>query len=479
MSQSITHYVEVNIVLSGTGTQPAGFGTPCFFYEHAIDSPRLAGPFLSVAAVIAAGHVSGSPAADYAAAHFAQSPRAKQMYVGRLDSGDTDLTEGLTAIVAAAPGAFYCLVAGEDHRDADSIIELAEFTETLPKIALAQSNDASLLSGEGPTWTALVGGTPADGNYDLIFTGYGLPSPVTVRVTRSTTPATNPDLAAGLDAALDTEADTGGDLEDIVDPASISTNSATVTFKILDGLASGAVTTAAPSGATITATETDPDIGSQLFDAQYTRTALIYHPTDTDYLSAAWAARCLSFDLDVQKGAWSGKRLNGQTGTTLTDAQVTNLRNVNCNYFSDAQMSSGVSVSAFTAQGWFPSGDAAAGRRIDVTISLDWLKARIEEAITSVWLREPNWILFDDAGMHRYAAAVQGVMELGIKAQHLVPFVVPEGEDNAGLLTPALFVPLFSEITTTQRTARTFSFTGIAYLAAGIEKVVFTVNVQQ
>lgn len=96
--------------------------------------------------------------------------------------------------------------------------------------------------------TAVIGGTPEDGNYDLIFTGFGLESPVTVRVERSTTPSTNDDLAAAMETELETAI--AGDLAGVVLSASSAT--ATVSFTIAGGLATGTVTEASPGSTTIT-----------------------------------------------------------------------------------------------------------------------------------------------------------------------------------------------------------------------------------
>lgn len=481
MSHSITYYVDVTVDLEGQGVQAAGFGTPMFFYQHAVTANRLDGPYLSAAAVLDAGHVAGSPAHDYALAHFAQNPRARQMYIGRLDAGDANLTAGLTAIYNANRAAWYCAVPGEDHRDAQSILDLAAFIETLPKIAIAQSNDASLLAGEGPSYSAVIGGTAADATYRLTFTGFGLGAPVNVDVVRAAgVPATNDDLAAAMRTALTTAA--GGSLSGELVTASIGGATNTVLFRMADGLPTGTVTQSVSAGTgTITVTVTDADIGSRMFDLQYQRTALVYRATDTNYLTAAWAARCLSFDLDVKKGSWAYKQLVGQEPDALLDSEVSALRNVNCNYFARAQMSAGNETQAFTAQGWMPYGTAGAGRRIDVTTTIDWAKARFEEAFTNVLLRETHDIGFTDAGINRFVAASNGVLETGIKAGHFTPFVVPEGDSDfePGLVTPKVFAPSLRETTVTQRTNRELTMSAVAYLRSGIERVVFTLNVKQ
>lgn len=479
MSHSVTYYVDVSVLLDGTGATPAGFGIPLFL--HATDSvgasERIQGPFTSVTGLTDYGYAAGSPPVVAATTLFTQSPRVNQFYVGRIDSGDANLTESLTTITAVNPGLAYCYLM--ESRAAQDILDLNTFISARSKIAIVQSNDASILSGVGPTYTLQVTGTPTDGNYIWTFTGFGLSSPVTVTVARSTTPSTNDDLAAALDAQLDTQA--GTDLAAVLVPSSITSVDDTVTLRIIDGLDTGTITFShSVGGGTSTITLTDADIASRLFDTQSTRTALIYHPTDTEYLDVGWASRCLSFNLDQKKGGWFAKRINGFNGTSLDDSEVTAIRNTNCNYFAPATSTSGTTIAAFTAQGWFPSGSAGAGRRIDVTTSIDWLQARLEEALINVNLIETHGVGFDDNGIARYKAAVRRVLNLGLAAGHLVEFEVPADDTSfPGLKTPAIIGIPFSQTTTTQRTNREYTFTAVAYLKSQIEKVVFTLNLRQ
>jgi hypothetical protein len=479
--QSITHYVDVSVSEEGTGVQPAAFGAAMFMHEHALDADRLAGPFTTAADVIDAGHASGSPPHLFAQAVAAQQPKITNFYIGRIDSGDTDVGESFDAILAENTGAWYAALM--ESRDEADILDFAAAVQAAayPKIGISQCNAASLLSGEGADFSVLIGGTEADGTYRLTFTGFGLASPVNVDVVRAAgSPATNALLGDAMRTALTTAGTgPGGSLFGEIVLASIGGTGATVTFRMVDGLAPGTVTATQPGGATITVTTGDVDIGSQLFLLQYTRHALMYHPTDTDYLDAAWVSRCLSANLDVQKNVWSYKNLNGVSGTSLSNAEVAVLRSSNVNYFAPAVMSAGNPTGAFTAQGWMSSGTAAAGRRIDRTITLDWAKARIEEALANVLLRETHGVPYTDAGINRFAAAVSGVFRTGIAAGHFVPFVVPTGEADEGTVTPSIVFPRLRDTTTTQRAARTLSGTALAYVQAFVEKVEFSLEVRQ
>jgi len=478
MSQSITNYVSVSVSLEGTGPQPAGFGTPMLAFQHALESPRLAGPFLSVADVIAAGHAAGSVPVLWATAVFSQQPRVTSVFVGRIDAADATLAVSLSAILAANPGVWYALnIASRTSAD---ILAAAAWVEAQRKIFIAQSNDASLLTGAGSSYQAVVGGTPTDGTYVLTFTGFGLVSPVTVTTTRTAgTPATSTLIGDALRAALVTAA--AGSLLGRVDPASIGGTGATLTWTMLGTVEAGTIVasgTALPS-ATLLVTIPDQDIGSALFALQYTRTALVYHPSDTEYLDGAWTSRCLSFDLDQRKGIWAFKRLNGIAGTTLSNAQIAALRAVNVNYFAPAVSTAGVPISAFTAQGWVGSGAAGAGRRIDVTTTLDWAQARYEEALFSVLIRETHGVPYDDSGFNRFYAAAATVNATGLAAGHFVEFRVPLGEPQEGTQTPFITMPTLRSTSAAARVARTLTFSALLYLRAAIERVVFAVEVRQ
>jgi len=205
VTQPITYYVDVSVSTTGTGPQPAGFGVPMFLYEHALEDDRLAGPFTSAADVLDEGHASGSPPHLWAQALMRQSPRVKQFYIGRRDSADADIGAALDAVLAVNAGAWYGI--NSESRDDADVLGLAAWVEAaaFPKLAIAQSNAASLLAGQGPSYNALISGTPVDGTYVLVFTGFGLVSPVSVTVTRAAgSPAANTDIGAWMRTALTT-----------------------------------------------------------------------------------------------------------------------------------------------------------------------------------------------------------------------------------------------------------------------------------
>lgn len=484
MPYSASTLVAVNVSLSGLGPQPAAYGIPVQIFESVVSSgSRLHGPFLSAADVTDFGYTAGSPPHLWAQALMMQQPHVSEFYVGRRDAADSDDGEAFDAIVADFPGTGY--IFNSALRDSAETLALAAAVEAseYPKIAIAQSNDASLLSGVGPTWSHVISGTVADGTMTLTFTGFGLAAPVVVTSTRAAgTPATLALFLADLATQLTTEAGVGQDLEDVVVVASISVNATTLTYQIADGLASGTVTvggTAVAGTVDLTAVNSDADLGSRMFDLQYTRTALMYYSTDATYADGAWSSRCGSFDLDTRKGIWAHKRLIGITGDSLSNLQISNLRAINANYFGPAIATSGVPTQSFTAQGWMPFGTAAAGRRIDVTISLDWLQARLQEAGLAVLLGASHGVLATPAGINLFTAAFKRVLRKGVEAGHLMDFVVPDDEEYAGTVTPSVLAPDIRTQTATQRASRSQTWSILCYLAPYVEAVVVNVQVNQ
>jgi hypothetical protein len=471
-----TNYVDVNVTLAPSGAPQAQFGNSVFFNENTVDLTPLQGPFSSPQDVLDFGFAAGSPMHNYAVGVAQQNPRNDVFYSGRVTGGD--FAAGYLAAVASNPGAFYGVTM--ESRDTAQILAVAPLVEAARKIALFQSNEASMLDGSlGLAFGAQFQGTPVDGTYRTTFTGYGLVSPVDVDVVRAGgTPATNTDLGTALAAALIAAA--GAGLAGVINLASIVDDLAgTVTFATEDGLI-GTVTVTdpeAPDGLVVTVL--DGDVASQMLALQLSRSSLWYHATDTELLAERVMARCFGNDLDQQQLSWSYKPLGGVPGATLTGAQAAVLRAANANYFANAISTAGNVSSPFTAPGTMSVGASGAGRLIRVQTSLDWFHARSEEALLSVFLREPNAVFLDDNGINKFAAAQRGVFTTGVAADHFIEKIVPDGEDFAGIRTPAVFAPKASSISVEDREAGILRLTALGYLKASAERVVANIEVRQ
>lgn len=480
MAVPITYYANISVSLSGAAQAQASLQVPAFINSNSVDSNTIQGPFTSAADVLSYGFASGSPMHNFAVALAQQAKRPATFYSVR-ESG-SGYAAAFNAALAANPGFAYGFTM--ESRDDSDILAMASAVQSVRKLFLAQSNAPSLLDSGGYAHTATFGGTPADGTYRMTFTGYGLVSPVDVDVVRSGgTPTDNAALGVALDAALDTAAGPGGDLEDIIDPASISNDGAgVVTFEILDGVDAGTITVTDPETPDGLVVETiDADIGTQLLANSYNRTSLWYHPTDTDLLAERVMARCFGNNLSTDgQLSWGYKKLIGIAGTnSLTPANVTSLRNVCCNYFAPTVSSQGVVSSTFTAPGWVSSGLANAGQPIRVTTTVDWAHDNLETGFLNMWLREQNAVFLDKDGIGRADSVIRNMFAQGLRANHFIAKVVPEGEEYAGEQTPLLISPKPSEVTAADRAAGIYRATAVVYIKPTLEKVVVSVEARE
>jgi hypothetical protein len=480
MSVPATYYVNVSVSLSAGAAPQAGFGTALFLNDHStVDSDPVLGPFTSPAEVLDAGFASGSPFHNFATAYSQQSPRATSIYSGLYNG--SNVATSLDACEAANPAAGYGIAT--ELRDSTSILALADWVESRKRIAMVQSNDASILAGTGPTYSVLVGGTATDGTYILTFTGFGLASPVPVTVTRAAgTPATNDLIGDEFRTALTTAA--GGSLSGEIVTASIGGTGATVTFRMTDGLL-GTVTasgTAVAGAGDLTVTVTDADIASALFAGQYTRTALWYYATDADMLAERVLARGLGYDLDTEQGQWSWRQLFGISASTdVNGTTAAAIRAVNANYFATAQMDVGGALTTpFTFPGRFPVGSSALGRRISTTVSLDYMHARLQEALLSVLLQSSHGVLFDNNGIGLFDAVTKDALDKFVKRKHITRLTIPAGEEDAGRESPFADWPKASAITSAVKATGVLTATrAVAHIAQSIDRVIFSLEARQ
>lgn len=143
------------------------------------------------------------------------------------------------------------------------------------------------------------------------------------------------------------------------------------------------------------------DVASSLQTADYTRTAIMYHPKAlVQYPGAAWAGKCLPND--PGSITWAYQNLAGIDYTELTATEITTLEGKDCNYYTQYK---GLNITL--------NGEMASNEWIDVIRSVDFIVARIEEALASL-LYNSKKIPFTDPGATLVQNAVLGVMKLGV-----------------------------------------------------------------
>lgn len=155
MAPPLSAFADINVALTGAAPEVFSFGTPLGVFDHSATANRYDGPYTSVAEAVADGFTSGDEPEVHAwvSAMFPSGANAKkvdQVYIGRIDSEDADLTESLTEIDGALGAANYYGLNVETRAEA-SILLAAAFAEAssedAPTLLIAQTADAAVLAG--------------------------------------------------------------------------------------------------------------------------------------------------------------------------------------------------------------------------------------------------------------------------------------------------------------------------------------------
>lgn len=151
MPAPITEFVDVTINVAGSSPTAFGFGSLLGAFTHTETANRQEGPFFNIQEVNAFGFdVATWPAINaWATAAFAQENGIDQIKVGRIDAGDSDLTESLDAIEAEDPEAWY--ITNIEGRDDTNLGLFGTWTEARNgaggsprKIGIGQSTDLAV-----------------------------------------------------------------------------------------------------------------------------------------------------------------------------------------------------------------------------------------------------------------------------------------------------------------------------------------------
>lgn len=158
---------------------------------------------------------------------------------------------------------------------------------------------------------------------------------------------------------------------------------------------------------------TEDCVADTLNESGYFNTALYYHATNGNRLDCGVLARGLARDLDAPRGngSWSGDRIVGITGDTLTGAQRNAAHGFKCNTFEERMPGSTV-----TREGWVASGEF-----IDTSIGLKWLHARLIEDLYSVLHADPDGVPYDQAGLNAIGMAIENRLNIAAANRILRP----------------------------------------------------------
>lgn len=164
----------------------------------------------------------------------------------------------------------------------------------------------------------------------------------------------------------------------------------------------------------ITSSESVSDVGYLMYQGTLSRTALTYSASaDADYPEAAWVGSQL---IEAPgSNTWAFKTLEGVNVSPLSDSQINALESKNVNYYTRI-------LGAAITQ----TGAMASGEWIDTIIFVDWLHARIQEAVFYRMINRKK-IPFTRAGATLIEAEIRAVLAAGVAVGGIAddtPFVV-------------------------------------------------------
>lgn len=487
MPAPIIEFVDVNVLLGGTSVDKFQFGALLGVFEHNVTPTRQAGPYFSIQEVNDAGFTStATPAINaWASTVFAQDDGVESLLIGRREPALGKFVD--SALQFADTGATFVDLTAEANSDATNDVPVFPTPDTIldyfaigaTQIFEVATFVASTLGvggtcnwqyWDGLAWTDIPGvvdGTvdfTAGGTTQVTFTAPldwattsldGGPQLYYIRaqndggyttlpiITRTYVGVGDASYTATMDA-IEAEDSTSWYITNIEarDDASIAEVAAWTEsrFKIFMAQSDDVALVA------FTALEA----------ASYNRTAGWYYGSDALYLDGGASSSGGGLNLDAPGGVgiWAYRTLEGVPFSDIAGSFATSVYDVNANIYG---RNKGVS---FTSKGTM-----ASGRFIDITTTIDWTQARLEEAIIALFVGTPTKIPYTNGGINLIVATVQGVLESGITFGHFSP-------DSP----PRVIAPDVSEVSQQDKIDRVLTLTAEVVLAGAIQKVILNVN---
>ncbi len=144
------------------------------------------------------------------------------------------------------------------------------------------------------------------------------------------------------------------------------------------------------------------DVASYMKNQAYTRSAIFWNDGHMDQDDAAFLGRWLPFTPGSESMKF--KTLAGVGATKLTDSQLAQLRAKNANFYITV---AGVNTTE--------EGKTCQGEFLDTIRFVDWLYARMQEAIFAVLTQQAK-VPFTDPGIAQIESAIRSVLQRGVEA---------------------------------------------------------------
>lgn len=429
--------VNVVVTKASSTVSRQGFGIPLVASYHTkwTERTRSYSASSALATLVAEGFSTSSPTYKAVAALVAQNPKVKTLKVGRRNQ---TWSQSIEIVPVEANGAVYN----------GTINELpwtftADGSATLAEVCTGIASAIDALAGitaTGASGTKVVVSVTASETLMNVAAGTG----DGVYSWSDQTANTGVETDLGLIRTADTDW-YGLVLDCTGEPAIKAAAHWAETQNVVFGCNS------ADSGILLSATTTD--VLSDLQDSSYARTLFVYHQ---DYDSYAGAA-AIGGGLPYEPGAYDFcyKTLRGVAVSDLTPTQRDAVTDKGGNVYVTE---GGKNTLQFDVT---PGGDF-----LDDTISIDWIQARVTEAVWALLSSAPK-LPYTDESVDRLRSAVLGVLLLGVRRGVL-------SDDPA----PTVDAPRVADVSAEDRAARHLpDVTGTGRLAGAIHTVDISITV--
>lgn len=436
---TVTNHVSLTITKSTQTVSQAGFGIPLILTYHTV-FPELTQRYGSLQEMVTAGFSTTSRTYQLASTIFAQNPRPAAVIAGRRSNAplkDVEITPRANPLASTA----YSIKVNDQTftftTDATPLV--SEITAGLVALINAGTEDV-LATDTGPGTSIQI--EKADSPGGSATAGEVFTVEFDQKLFTIVDNTTDPGIVADLTAVVADNDDWYALVTDSTGAAEIA--ALAVYVETLTKLYMAETQDSDPS-------DSGTGISATLKTAAYERTSLWYSADNQPSL----AAGVLGLWLPTTPGSSTVKFKTAApvNPSTLNSAQVANLKDENANYYQTL-----FGVNFISSEAVF-----AGGEYLDVNRFIDWLEARITEAVINVYINNPK-VPFTDSGIQLIVAAVEGVLREGISNGGI------NGDEEL-----ILNFPRASEVSAANKAARTLPDVEFqATLAGAVHKTIIT-----
>ena len=440
---NIDRIVNVQISLNTNGVSKEGFSTMLVVGTHANNLNRVT-TYTNINDLINDGFSTDDPIYRAVSAAFSQTPRPRQVKVGRRQVEEVNLS-----VNNVKDNTDYTITVSSKDTDGTVDEEAYKYNSQTSATATKIIEGLQALMASDTAVTATASGEKLQ---LTAKSGKSFAIKISSNLSAELTEPTE-EIADTMSAIMASDSDFYGivlasrDKDDIMAMAEwVETQT-----KLFG-------TSTAEQGAKDS--ETDTDLLSMLKAKNYYRTFAFYHElADSEYLEAGVMARC--FAIEPGGETWANKVLSGLTADNLTETEYLAISGKNGNTFE-----------TFRNKSITQNGKVAGDEWIDVIRFRDWLQEEITVNVFNLLINSDK-VPYTDAGIALVENQIRQALLLGQRRGGIAP--TEYDEDNNENLGFTIEMPLAANIpanTKAQRLLEDVSFT--ARLAGAIHVVEIT-----